>query len=1013
MKNGNARRSLRIRSLILVGTFMIAAAAVFVPVYSVHSSSLPAGSPKAGVSPGASAKARQLDLFKTHSNSTIRAPWLPQLAESIEIFAADCVTAKTDFALGETICAKTDGVDLTVPGNHYMNWHHPDLAMTNGGTITQNPQFFLFSLPTSGANNVGTWKANIGRVTPAEPSIIGDPPLFTVDESGAMATFAPDCLTPKTDFVLGDIVCARATGLVGFRFAWQDAAGYIEQKTDITTDPQTDTFQLPATQTSVIDGVIVDNRGQWRVNAITSRSSVKRSTFFIVKDPAAPVVDLSITKSRLGDNPQQGGQVQYLVRLINNGPDAAANVHFVDDTFTGLAFDSVTETSGLGFICTGSVSADCTIATLPAGSQASFLLNFTAGSAGSSVQNTAEISSDTTEQNTLDNTFTTAAVVIGSGTPPPSCTLNCPNNINAVANTEENSQRGAHVAYAAPVVSDETDCGAVTSTPASGEFFPVGTTTVVATSASGNGSCSFTITVTDTGEDPPTISCPVDKTGTADGTCAAAISVGTATATGTNVTVIGFRSDGRPMYTCDVNDTNCTRNASDAPFAAGITTITWYAYSHNAPGPYADAADEEARRTGSASCTQRVTVDDVTAPTINATSSTVAADASCQAAVPDYSNSATDNCACASSDLSEVCDERQDIVVTQSIPAGTLLGPGTHSIDLAANDGSSNNGGAGNTATKIITFTVEDQTPPAISCPANITTSTDPGSCSAIINPGTATATDNCDSSPTIVGTRSDSQPLNAAYPKGTTTITWRATDDAGNYSECTQTVTVEDHENPVIVCPAPTTASADASCLAAIPDRRAAATKSDNCGDVTVTQSPAPGTIVGLGTHTITLTATDSSGNTSTCQTTFTVVDTTAPTFTFTGTQTMWPPNHKYKTFTVANLVASVSDNCTVPLALSKVIITKVTSDEIENGNGDGNTSNDIIIAANCRSVQLRSERDGGGNGRVYTIFFSVTDNAGNVGTGTTKVVVPHNSGGTAVDSGPHYTVMSSNCPP
>ena len=862
--------------------------------------------------------------------------WTPSFAavagETVEVFDADCTTPKTSFALGETVCAKTDGVDLTVPNNHYMNWHHPDNTTTNGGTITQNPQYFLFSLPTSGVNEVGTWKANIGRVTPAESSIIGTPPTFTVEEGAAMATFTGDCLTPKTVFVLGETVCARATGLVGFRFAWQDAAGYNEDYTDITTDPQTDTFVLPSDPTSVFGDVTVDNRGQWRANAVTSRNSVRRSAFFTVKDPDNPVVDLSITKSRLGDSPIQGGQVQYQVIITNNGPDAASNVHFVDDTFTGLTFDSVTETSGLGFICTGTGSADCTLATLSAGTRATFLLNFTAGSAGSSAQNTAEVSSDTTEQNTQDDTFTTAADVIGSGTPPPACTLNCPNNINAVANTEENNQRGAHVDYPAPVVSDEDTCGTVTSSPASGSFFPVGTTTVVATSESGNGSCSFTITVSDTGEDPPTISCPVDKTGTADGTCAAAISVGTATATGTNVTVIGTRSDGRAMYTCDVNGTNCVRKSSDEPFAAGVTTITWIAYSHNAPGPYADADDEEARRTGSASCTQRVTVDDVTAPIITATSSTAAADANCQAAVPDYSNSATDNCACSGSDTSEVCDERQDIVVTQSIDAGTLLGPGTYSIDLTANDGSSNNGGAGNTATKTITFTVEDQTPPTIECPADVTAGTDPGVCTATVDPGTATATDNCDSTPTISGTRSDNQALNAPYPKGTTTITWRATDEDGNYSECTQTVTVNDDEAPVI---------------------------------------------------------------------------------TFNGqTPSMWPPNHNYRTFATADFISSVGDNCD-SLSVNDVYITKVTSDEAEESLtlGDGTTFNDMVIAADCKSVQLRAERVNSGNGRVYTIHFKLVDSSGNVTTGTAKVHSPKNQNNGTIDDGPVYTETSS-CP-
>jgi len=197
------------------------------------------------------------------------------------------------------------------------------------------------------------------------------------------------------------------------------------------------------------------------------------------------------------------------------------------------------------------------------------------------------------------------------------------------------------------------------------------------------------------------------------------------------------------------------------------------------------------------------------------------------------------------------------------------------------------------------------------------------------VDPGTPTAADNC-GTPTVTGVRSDGEALGAPYPKGTTTITWTATDGSGNQASCTQTITVVDNEPPVIV---------------------------------------------------------------------------------FNGqTPEMWPPNHEYRTFQTTDFVTEVTDNCD-SIPVSSVVITKVTSDEIENGNGDGNTLNDIVIAADCKSIRLRGEREGYGDGRVYTIFFSVQDSAGNVGTGTAKVIVRHNPGETAVDSGPHYTV-TSNCP-
>jgi hypothetical protein len=128
-----------------------------------------------------------------------------------------------------------------------------------------------------------------------------------------------------------------------------------------------------------------------------------------------------------------------------------------------------------------------------------------------------------------------------------------------------------------------------------------------------------------------------------------------------------------------------------------------------------------------------------------------------------------------------------------------------------------------------------------------------------------------------------------------------------------------------------------------------------------------------------------------------------------------MWPPNHQYQTFNVSDFVSSATAGCSGADITNSVVIQKVTSDEPEDSatGGDGTTLNDIVIAANCKSVQLRRERDGGLNGRVYTITFKVTDSFGNTATATVKVNVPITNGGTAVDNGAAagYTV-NSLCP-
>src|SRR6185436_5921374 len=75
---------------------------------------------------------------------------------------------------------------------------------------------------------------------------------------------------------------------------------------------------------------------------------------------------------------------------------------------------------------------------------------------------------------------------------------------------------------------------------------------------------------------------------------------------------------------------------------------------------------------------------------------------------------------------------------------------------------------------------------------------------------GTATATDNCDSSPVI--TRSDSSAPGSCPQAKTITRTWTATDACGNRSSCVQTVNVVDTTAPVITCPANVTVECSAS---------------------------------------------------------------------------------------------------------------------------------------------------------------------------------------------------------
>jgi M6 family metalloprotease-like protein len=243
---------------------------------------------------------------------------------------------------------------------------------------------------------------------------------------------------------------------------------------------------------------------------------------------------------------------------------------------------------------------------------------------------------------------------------------------------------------------------------------------------------------------------------------------------------------------------------------------------------------------------------------------------------------------------------------------------------------------------------------------------------------------------------------------QGMHAATLTATDYCGLTSTCTAPVEVL-NQSPVAVCQS-FSADADSNCCIVVnlTDLDGGTYDPDGPGDIaSLGISAVDGTPVGLeqqvqicgvGAHSVTITVTDWCGAASSCDAPVEVIDVTPPEVTVTlNRDALWPPNHKMAEITA---VVEAVDNCDPD---PEILLVSITSNEPDDGKGDGDFPRDIQqgdIGTLDLAFLLRAERSGGGEGRIYRIIYSATDNSGNVGLDSAFVRVPHDKSGAAFAS-------------
>jgi Domain of unknown function (DUF5011)/HYR domain/Domain of unknown function DUF11 len=755
-----------------------------------------------------SSQAGARQLATSYNSGTWLLPALmfqPALVETIETYAADCSTPKTDFNLGETVCVRAAFPSAFLSFRR-ITWVDPNNNILDSGLITSSGQTNLFTLPATATSEIGgatvdnrgTWRIDLRS--------------FGGSRRDTASFDVHDVANPQSDLQIfagsgEEIVPPNSTVPVKIVVynAGPDAATDVQVNAPSVTGLALESFNQGAADCGT-------------TCTVASLPSGGRAVF---------VATYSVTLTA-----GTSASAQATTTSSTPDPKPASNA----ETFTISVAANAPPTQ----TCTFTPHAPITV-------------------------NGSDIPDPNDPSETLHGAFVTYAVAsTGSGCEPVQCDVPSGSLFPAGTTTVTcTANSGEFTIFPVTVVDTRSfqinlnganpltvechsippfaDPGATTNRP--------GITPNVVSTVNPDVPGTYTITYTAT-DDKGT---PAD---TSDDVVATPV-----------VRTVNIVDDSPPHLTLNgddpltpdeietevithechaaFTDPGATANdACDGPAAVSVSsnvdpnTVGTYTITYSATdnqGTPGDTSDDLV-----ATVTRTVNVVDTTDPTITLNGGSPLT-VECHASFTDPGAEATDACA---------GDLTSSMQVSGTVDPNTV---GTYTLTYTVADAS------GNDATVVRTVNVVDTTGPAITLNGNSTVTVE---CHTSYTDAGATAFDACGNASVAVNS-SGSVDVNTV---GTYTITYTATDGT-NTSTATRTVNVVDTTAPTINCPADIVVTLPANSAATTMPVNFNVTATDSCSTTaTVNTSHASGASFPVGTTIVNATATDPSGNASTC---------------------------------------------------------------------------------------------------------------------------------------------------